>query len=121
MSRPSQIYTHLLRYDPDKYQYEGPREITQEGIADALGTTRANVAITLSRMGDMVEYKLLKAPGHSRRVKAYFITPYGRRNPSFKVDYHKAINTRGVSAIAITAMATAALFWWLRPQEGEQQ
>ena len=58
-----------------------PRGCNQDGIAAALGITRAHVALNLKKLvkGELVQVQLLHIPGKGRRVKSYQLTMAGYR------------------------------------------
>jgi DNA-binding MarR family transcriptional regulator len=59
----------------------GPIQVTQDGIGEALGLSRAHVAITLSKLIDegRVEERLQHVNGASSRRKTYYLTEEGRK------------------------------------------
>ena len=70
---------HLKQFNSEKYTFDGPVELTQDGIAQALGISRAHASITIKRANDKgwIETRLLHIDGHKRRVRAYVLNPTG--------------------------------------------
>ncbi|MFH0815262.1 MAG: hypothetical protein V1934_00370 [Methanobacteriota archaeon] len=56
-----------------------PRGCNQDGIAAALGITRAHVALNLKNLvnRELVMVRLLHVPGKNRKVRTYQLTFYG--------------------------------------------
>ncbi len=74
------VLKHLARFRAEDMAFSCPDEVTQNGIAKALGLTRPHVALILKRnlVGQgFVEAKLLHVQGNGRRKLGYMLTPTG--------------------------------------------
>jgi len=73
------VVRHLSRFDPEGMTFIAPSGVVQEAIAEALGITRANVALVLGRMRErgLVECRLLHVVGFNRRKKVYVLSQAG--------------------------------------------
>lgn len=81
MTVKESIIMHLSRYSgirPDVYYM--PFSTTQDGIAAALGITRAHASIVLKRLTDNGEVSSIIAhtPHNKRKRKTYFLKQKGR-------------------------------------------
>src|SRR3989442_6967240 len=75
------ILVHLSWYLRFSDAFECPRETTQEGIAKALGISRAHAALELKRLGASARVEERRAHATRGRTprKAYFLTAGGAR------------------------------------------
>jgi CRP-like cAMP-binding protein len=75
------VLQYLKQYNPERFEFEAPPALTQDGIADAVGITRAHTALVLKRLRDrgLVEERLVHITGGRRRRKAYVPSPLGVR------------------------------------------
>src|SRR5213594_1556143 len=73
------ILVHLSWYLRFSDAFECPRETTQEGIAKALGISRAHAALELKRLkgSSRAEERMSHVAGARTRRKVYFLTPAG--------------------------------------------
>lgn len=73
------ILIHLLDYVGEKDEVEHPKEITQAGIAQILGTVRSHVSLALSSLRDRgyVTERLGRVENEMRRRKVYFLSQKG--------------------------------------------
>lgn len=74
------VLEYLARYKPEEMDFSCPQDVTQAGIAEACGLTRAHVALILKRnlVGQgFVEGKLLHVQGNGKRKLGYMLTPAG--------------------------------------------
>lgn len=73
------IINYLRQFDPDHYDYVAPMELTQAGISEAVGISRAHACLILNDLIErgLIESKLLYIKGASRRRLAYFISSVG--------------------------------------------
>ena len=73
------ILVHLSWYLRFSDAFECPRETTQDGIAEALGISRAHAALELKRLkaSAKVEERMAHVAGARSRRKVYFLTPSG--------------------------------------------
>ena len=70
---------YLHHYNPDELDFVAPFDITQNGIADALGITRPHASLVLKKLitDGFVEQRMLHIKGGRRRRLAYIISPSG--------------------------------------------
>jgi DNA-binding MarR family transcriptional regulator len=70
---------YLQHYNPDELDFVAPYDITQNGIADALGITRPHTSLVLKKLitDGFVEQRMLHIKGGRRRRLAYIISPSG--------------------------------------------
>ena len=73
------VLHHLGLFHGHRDEAVVPAEVTQAGIAQALGTTPNSVAVTLKRLedGGLVRPDLRHVKGARRRLKSYFLTEKG--------------------------------------------
>ena len=73
------VLVHLSWYLRYSDAFECPRETTQDGIAAALGISRAHAALELKRLktSARVEERMAHVAGARSRRKVYFLTPAG--------------------------------------------
>ena len=74
------VLVHLEAYTRYADAYEVPAEATQDGIAAALGISRAHAALELKRLkaAGRVEERMAHVPEGRTRRKVYFLLPAGR-------------------------------------------
>ena len=70
---------HLKQYNPEKCDFVAPFDLTQDGIADALGITRPHASLVLKKLvqDGFAEKRLLHIRGGHRRRHAYVISQTG--------------------------------------------
>ena len=70
---------YLHQYNPEKFDFVAPYELTQDGIAAALDITRAHTSLVLKKLQEdgFVEGRLLHIIGGCRRRTAYVISSQG--------------------------------------------
>lgn len=75
------ILLHLSLFSRHRDEFECPREVTQKGIAAALGLSRSHVALELKALLEQgrVESGLAHVNKARSRRKVYFLTPTGER------------------------------------------
>lgn len=75
------VLLHLLRFATDMPREEHPAEITQAGIALAVGISRTHVprAVNSLMREGLVEELRERVEDHERRMSVYTITPEGHR------------------------------------------
>jgi tetratricopeptide (TPR) repeat protein/DNA-binding MarR family transcriptional regulator len=80
VSTENRILLHLKEYPKTDPAKRVPREITQQGIADTLGSPRGSVSRALSNLmrKNFVEENLCRVLDSKRRINAYFLTWDGR-------------------------------------------
>jgi DNA-binding PadR family transcriptional regulator len=74
------ILIHLLSYSKYKEEVEVPVQVSQEGMAKAVGVRRSHIASALKDLKDLgqVEEKKARVIGEKRRKNAYFLTHEGQ-------------------------------------------
>lgn len=75
------ILTLVSGYDLDSISsFDAPETITQAGIADKLGVTRAHATLEINRLleQNLVEARKMHVRGRPTRLLTYFATPAGR-------------------------------------------
>ena len=88
----TKLLFYLDRFAHHNCEFVGSSKLTQPGIADELGISRAHVALIISRQNekdDLIEKKLLHVPGHNRRVHCFFLTALGK-------EYVRALKNNGL-------------------------
>ncbi len=80
-STKEKIILHLSRFPHSRYYgIPVPYEVTQEGIGEAVGTSRNYISVVLGRMerqdSDIIFSELRRVRGHKKR-KVYFLTQRG--------------------------------------------
>ena len=80
-STKEKIILHLSRFPHSRYEgIAAPYEITQEGIGEAVGTSRNYISVVLGRMerqeSDIIFSEVRRVRGHKKR-KVYFLTQRG--------------------------------------------
>ena len=99
------ILYHLSQYIKSEDKYEVPFDVTQDGIAQSCGISRAHAAIELKKLreGEQIIEKLSHVRRAKSRRKVYFLTPDGKDKASKIVEHVRAekVNT-GVDASRIS-------------------
>ena len=74
------ILIGLLSFTKHKDEFEVPPDITQDGLATAVGTRRSHIASALKdlKQNELVEEKKTRISGQERRKNAYFLTHLGQ-------------------------------------------
>jgi DNA-binding PadR family transcriptional regulator len=74
------ILIHLLSYSKYKEEVEVPVQVSQEGMAKAVGVRRSHIASALKDLKDSghIEEKKARVIGEKRRKNAYFLTHEGQ-------------------------------------------
>jgi tetratricopeptide (TPR) repeat protein len=80
LSIDKKILLHIAKYSKYEFQYEVPFELSQEGIAQAIGIRRDNVPRTMKSLKneDLIFEKVLRVEGVYRKRKVYFLTDKGQ-------------------------------------------
>ena len=75
------ILEHLSGFRPDNYVVVAPFDLTQDGIGQSVGISRAHATLILKNLSEngLVERKLMHANGSGRRRLVYFPTHTGIR------------------------------------------
>ncbi|MFO7792185.1 MAG: BREX system ATP-binding domain-containing protein [Candidatus Saliniplasma sp.] len=86
------IFLHLSSYYLESDRKEVPYELTQPGIAEAIGVSRSHLSYEIRRIMDeeegLIEEKVKHVEGLKRRRKVYFLTGKGiERARSLREDY----------------------------------
>ncbi|HDP97471.1 MAG TPA: hypothetical protein ENN25_07275 [Euryarchaeota archaeon] len=83
------ILFHLSRYLKAEEKYEVPFDVTQDGIAQSCGISRAHAAIELKKLreGDLLLEKLSHVKRAKSRRKVYFLTQTGKAKASKIVEF----------------------------------
>lgn len=73
------ILIHLFQYHRQRTEYESPDDVSQQGIARAVGISRAHAALELKKLKDrgQVEERTSHVRGASSRRRVYFLTRPG--------------------------------------------
>ncbi len=97
------ILLHLLHYSKFQDEFEAPCEITQPGIAEAIGIRRSHVSYVIKslKVKGVVFEKIAHVRDLKRKRKIYFLTPNGveyarkiRTNLEKRSDLDKHLTTR---------------------------
>ena len=83
------ILYHLFQYIKSEDKYEVPFDITQDGIAQSCGISRAHAAIELKKLRETEQIieKLSHVKRAKSRRKVYFLTPGGKEKASKIVEH----------------------------------
>lgn len=86
------ILFHLSRYLKAEEKYEVPFDVTQDGIAQSCGISRAHAAIELKKLreADLLLEKLSHVKRAKSRRKVYFLTQNGKAKASKIVEFVNA-------------------------------
>lgn len=70
------VLKYLGGFNPEQHEYVAPISITQDGIAEGVGISRAHVSLVLKDLvgRGLVESRLVYIVGGSRRRKVYVVT-----------------------------------------------
>ncbi len=81
LSVNDRVMIHLARFATDIAPEEYPAEITQMGIASAVGISRTHVprAVKLLEKGGLIAELTARVKGHERRMNVYTVTAEGMR------------------------------------------
>jgi tetratricopeptide (TPR) repeat protein len=99
------ILFHLYQYIKSEDKYEVPFDVTQDGIAQSCGISRAHAAIELKKLreGEQIVEKLSHVRRAKSRRKVYFLTPDGKAKATKIVEHVKAEKVEtGVDASRIS-------------------
>ena len=79
LSSEERILVHLLPYSGYRGDLVVPFEITQKGIADAIGVKLTHISRLLSALSEksLVEFRKAHVQGMQKKVKVYFLTSDG--------------------------------------------
>ncbi len=83
------IRLHLSTFSQRREAFVCPPEVSQRGIADAAGVSRAHAALELKKLresGD-VDERVAHVEGAATRRKVYFLSPRGERETRAVVDH----------------------------------
>jgi tetratricopeptide (TPR) repeat protein/DNA-binding MarR family transcriptional regulator len=99
LSIDKKILLHIAKYSKYEFQYEVPFELSQEGIAQAIGIRRDNVPRTMKSLKneDLIFEKVLRVEGVYRKRKVYFLTEKGQ-------DYTKKLTSKVLKSITSIKM-----------------
>jgi len=99
------ILYHLFQYIKSEDKYEVPFDVTQDGIAQSCGISRAHAAIELKKLreGEQIVEKLSHVRRAKSRRKVYFLTQDGKAKASKIVEHVRAEKVEtGVDASRIS-------------------
>ena len=73
------VLDYLSKFNPEQHEYVAPFSLTQDGIAEGVGISRAHVSLVLKDLvgRGLVEDRLVYIVGGSRRRKVYVVTGRG--------------------------------------------
>ena len=81
MSEPHwvRVLRYLKDFNPEQHEYVAPFSLTQDGIAEGVGISRAHCSLVLKDLvgRELVESRLAYISGCSRRRKVYLVTRRG--------------------------------------------
>ena len=81
MSEPHwvRVLRYLKDFKPEQHEYVAPFSLTQNGIAENVGISRAHCSLVLKDLvnRDLVESRLVYVVGGKRRRKVYVVTSRG--------------------------------------------
>ena len=81
MSEPHwvRVLRCLKDFNPEQHEYVAPFSLTQDGIAEAVGISRAHCSLVLKDLvqRELVEDRLVYVVGGKRRRKVYVVTGRG--------------------------------------------
>ena len=81
MSEPHwiRVLQYLSKFNPEQHEYVAPFSLTQDGIAESVGISRAHCSLVLKDLmqRELVEDRLAYIKGGSRRRKVYVVTGRG--------------------------------------------
>ena len=83
MSEPHwvRVLQYLSKFNPEQHEYVAPFSLTQAGIAEAVGISRAHCSLVLKKLREdgFVESRLVYVVGGRRKRKAYVVSSRGRQ------------------------------------------
>jgi DNA-binding MarR family transcriptional regulator len=96
MTVGERIVLHLSQYTRQRESFQCPEEVTQKGISDGLGISRAHAAIELKRLREMgeVEERVAHVTKAKTRRKVYFLNLRGENRAREMRDYAKQKKVR---------------------------
>ena len=73
------VLKYLGGFNPEQHEYVAPFCLTQDGIAEGVGISRAHVSLVLNDLvgRELVESRLVHIVDGSRRRKVYLVTGKG--------------------------------------------
>ena len=73
------VLKYLGGFNPEQHEYVAPFSLTQDGISEGVGISRAHVSLVLKDLvsREFVEVRLVHIVGGSRRRKVYVVTSRG--------------------------------------------
>jgi tetratricopeptide (TPR) repeat protein/DNA-binding MarR family transcriptional regulator/GTPase SAR1 family protein len=82
ISVEKRIQLHLLNYKTSKYKYDVPNELTQNGIAKAVGTSQSHISDSIRKLvaNKCVRKRIGRANRGKRKQKYYFLTEKGEED-----------------------------------------
>ncbi len=91
MTVGERIVLHLSQYTRHRESFQCPPEVTQKGISDRLGISRAHAAIELKRLKEMgeVDERVAHVTKAKTRRKVYFLNLRGENRAREMRDYAK--------------------------------
>ena len=74
-----QVLKYLAGFNPEQHEYVAPFSLTQDGIAEGVGISRAHVSLVLKDLvgRGLVEDRLVYVVGGKRRRKVWVVTRRG--------------------------------------------
>jgi DNA-binding MarR family transcriptional regulator len=96
MTVGERIVLHLSQYSRQRESFQCPTEVTQKGISDQLGISRAHAAIELKRLKEMgeVDERVAHVTKAKTRRKVYFLNLRGENRAREMRDYAKERKVR---------------------------
>ncbi|MFQ6060628.1 MAG: NB-ARC domain-containing protein, partial [Thermoplasmata archaeon] len=96
MTVGERIILHLSQYSRHRDSFQCPEEVTQKGISDNLGISRAHAAIELKRLKEVgeVEERVAHVTKAKTRRKVYFLNLRGENRAREMRDYAKQKKVR---------------------------
>ncbi len=96
MTVGERIVLHLSQYSRHRESFQCPEEVTQRGISDKLGISRAHAAIELKRLKEMgeVDERVAHVTKAKTRRKVYFLNLRGENRAREMRDYAKEKKVR---------------------------
>ena len=73
------VLKYLGGFDPEQHEYVAPFSLTQDGIAEGVGISRAHCSLVLKDLvgRELVESRLVYVVGGKRRRKVWVVTRRG--------------------------------------------
>ena len=103
---------YLRQYEPSHAVYVAPPDLTQDGIAKAIGISRPRATIVINQLVDMgfAEKRLIHIEGGARRKNAYVITSSGvMAITDIESSTQSQSQSQGVPFMTIFALGTGLL------------